>query len=248
MYVSMVSSLPNLCAVNCKIRHYSGFAGISEKNNFDSFQKANITFGGIKNIVSEYAVKRFKNLNEVEECFNSLMRELISDKTTVKSSYLSYIVRGFKKSGFRGLLENLRMPKSTPEIDKLVEMAKFKRVNLVKSDERPVLQIFNAGKHSLWGGASSTRDIRVMFSNAANIDSKKAIIEFTIDKKGNFKVYQQYCKNYAETAYYSSTGNKRFETICSGNSKPNTTYYNKNGSESLLGNWFHGGSPAEPIY
>ena len=243
MYISPISSL------SLSRNYFSSEHKAKPKPlNVDKFERNNISFGNLQTSITEYADKNIKVLNELEQSFNTLMKELISDSGIEKNKYFSYFANMFKESGYRGLLENLRMPKSTPEINTLVEKSAQEGLVLAKSGDEPVLTLFNWGKHGFWQSSDSTRDMRILFSNMEKLEDKQAIIEYTIDKDGYYIIAQRVGKNYRETAFYSTTGNKRYDVYCYDGGKPDITYYNKDGSKSFWENWLHGGTQAEPIY
>lgn len=213
----------------------------------DSFNKS-LAFGNFPAIVTSIANKRFRNLNQLEHSFNNLMSDILLDTNIEKSPYFSYFAAGFKESGFSGLLGNLRMPKSTPKINALVEKSAEKELILAKLDGEPVLTLYNWGRHGFWQTDSSTRDMRILFSNAERIPDKEAIVEYTMNKKGQYCVSQRLGPEYFDTVYYPSTGNIRQETYYYSGGKSDTTYYNEDGSKAFFENWIYGGTRAEPIY
>lgn len=215
---------------------------------YDSFHKSSVSFGALQTTVTELVKKRYNNLDEIEEVFNTLIKELIKDKTIKRNTNLAYLIRSYKKSGFRGLLENLRMPNSTSDINALVDKSADNGLELAKFGEEPLLMLLNFGRHGLFDGPTSTRDMRLLFSNGEKLKDKNAIMEFTMGKKGNYRISQRSGEDYVETVYYASTGNKKSETVCYGKGNPSTTYYNKDGSIDFFKNWFVGGTPIVPIY
>ena len=247
MYIYPVSLVSQVCGTKISKVDQNSQRMNKASEMADSFQKT-ISFGNFQTMVTEIADKKIKNLNGLEHSFNSLMKEIISDAKIEKTPYFSYLEAGFKESGFSGLLRNLRMPKSTPKINTLVEKSSENELVLAKLDGEPVLSLFNFGRYGFWESESSTRDMRLIFSNAEKILDKEARVEFTMNKKGQYSVFQRTGQNFIDTVYYPTTGNIRRETYCYAGGKPDTTYYNEDGSKAFFENWFYGGTPTEPIY
>lgn len=137
--------------------------------------------------------------------------------------------------------------------------------NVDFSQKIPVIKLGNLGKHgffnSLFEKETAPNDIRLLFSNCNAIDanpitlkndrdfiSKMNSVELYLDKKGDLTVEQQHGETNVITHFHSLTGHKKLVIESYGDGKPESTYYNKDGTKAFWKNFFYGGVPTEGIY
>ena len=228
---------------------FSAINNISEtKNNkrISTISKDKIQFTGFEKTISDASRKTFKNDSEVEETFKQIFNAILKDSNIIKEASFNIIIDTYKQEGFRGLMNELWKAYTSDNFIPLINSSEGHILNLAQKDDKPVVELINYGRHGFWNAINdteyATRDVRLSFSYGKNS------IEFYLDKKGDCSLLQNYEKTSIYSGYYKSTGNKKFQTEHYSECRPETTYYNKDGSKAFFKNWFYGGPAIEPIF
>ena len=223
---------------------------MSESNNHKSQSINNSKFVSLVQKPDSYtftgAFKSFSHENSFEKPFDELLQIIINSNKYTKSEHFNDFLEVYNKKGLYGTLRTLWQATPIEKIAKTVSKHPQETLILAKTNNQSVLEIFNWGKHgffnSIFETKSAPNDVRLLFSK------NKTTLEFSLDKKGDLTVSRNVGDNFYTTTYYKETGTKKSETVQYGSFKPETTYYNKDGSKAFWKNFIYGGTPTEPIY
>ena len=194
-------------------------------------------FTGYYDVLRNGARTSIKTLQEAEYLFGNLIIEIDKDAMITKTTFFDIIKKIFHKRGLNGLFEILsKSTDSNWTVENLVKTAKKENVVHIAKQRGDVLDVTSY--------SSEPYDIRLGFSAGL----KKGHIDFYTDKHGNLFVDRTYGDDFVSTGLYSDTGTKKVETISYGGGKPDTTYYNKDGTKPFFKNWLFGGTSVEPIF
>ncbi len=211
-----------------------------------SFSGDKIQFTGINDIIIKGAATTFNKDSELEKVFIQLMNEIKTDSKIIKFPDFIEIIKIFDQSGFRGVMNELWKANPTTQIMELVNKSEKDRLILATRNNKPIVELYNLGKHGFWNAITDSqeapRDMRLCFGN------NKTYMHFYLDKKGDCSLCQSIGDTTTYSAYYASTGNKKFETRHCESCAPETTYYNKDGTKAFFKNWFFGGPAIAPVY
>lgn len=205
--------------------------------NTGNNRKYNPSFNGYYEVLREGARTSVKNLKEADMLFGDLIKEIDNDAQIVKEPLFKTLKSIFNEGGLKGLFEEITK-KSAPRlmIEDMLELVKKEEVISVARNKGHVFDVVSYG--------GKPKDVRLGFASGL----KKGYIEFYTNKKGDIFVDRAYGDNFVSTGFYSDAGTKKVEVEAFGSSKPDKTYYNKDGSKPFFKNWFLGGTPVEPIY
>ncbi|MBR1425414.1 hypothetical protein IJ579_07630 [bacterium] len=232
MYVSGISA----ACVN--LNNYNNYDNRIQKSKdvFDSFSPS---FKGYEQTLIRSVRKEFKKDFEVEECFKNLLRELIEKENILRIQEFNEILKIYKDSGFKGLLEKFWKSRQPDYVEKILNKIDYgNEMKLVTFNEAPLFEMVNFGKQGF--RESSPNDIRFIFRTC----DQNIAMEFGLGRNGQLKISQSDlgCGRFEFSEFHVSSGNKKVKTVQYAGGNPETTYYNKDGSKSFLRNLLSGGT------
>ena len=194
-------------------------------------------FTGYYDVLKNGTKASVKTLKEAENLFGELISEIDKDVMITKTPFFDTIKNIFSERGLKGLFGILsQSTDSNCKVENLVKTVRNENIVQVAKQRGDVLDVTSY--------SSEPHDIHLGFGAGL----KKGYIEFYADKKGNLFVDRTYGDDFISTGLYSDTGTKKVETISYGGGKPDTTYYNKDGTKPFFKNWLFGGTSVEPIF
>jgi len=208
-------------------------------NSFNSRPNNNYApnFNGYNEVLREGARTTVKSLKEAETLFGDLLTEINQDVMITKYPFFDAIKNIFDGRGLKGLFGILgNSSDSNIMVEKLIQTARKEEVVSVAKQRSSIFDLICYGK--------KPKDFHLGFCSG----TKKSYIEFYSDKKGDIFVERTYGKDYVNTGFYSDTGTKKVEIVSYGDTAPDKTFYNKDGTKPFFKNWFLGGPAIEPIY
>lgn len=207
--------------------------------NNDVFQPS---FKGYERMLENVCNMDFKNDRAVEETFAVLFHELIKEPNIAKHESFQTLTNLYKKSGFRGLLQELWRPNPSPEIGLLVTRAEQEEQTLISKNKTTLLEIFSFGKHGFWNSIfnrkNAPRDTRLAFVTP----KEDSLFEFGLDKHGAVQICQKRADETVYTTFHRATGNRKIVARHPhkyGNSE--TYYFKPDGTDDALKNHIQGG-------
>ena len=202
-----------------------------------SDRSAKPNFCGYYDAIKVAARTPVKDVKVAEDLFQKLITEIDSDKQIVKNQYFQPLKKLYEMVGLKGLFFALKgVSENDSLIGSMIKMVKNGDFVSAAKNHSSVLEVFSfSGK---------LKDIRIGFLAG----SRKGHLEFYLDKKGDLFVDRSYDKELFSSGFYSDTGTKKIEIESYSGGKPDTTYYNKDGSKSFFKNWLWGGTPTEGIF
>lgn len=214
----------------------------------DKFAKNNsVNFTGYSDIVINTVNKSFKNESEIEKGFKTLLTGLREETSIIKTEKLKLITDLYEEKGFRGLLHELWMAKPRQDVDNLVRESINNTIYLAGRKEQPALTISSLGRHGFWNmlrdNPKAPRDVELGFIAPEN----NSFIGFYLDKRGGCGLRQWNSSKTIHSEFYAETGTPKVIATSYGSGRPETQYFNKDGSPNYLKNWLFG-NPPEPIY
>ena len=183
-----------------------------------------------------------KNDTQAEKFFNELFGSLKKDKNIVLTKEFKIIEKVYKKSGFRGLMNDLWKAYPSEELEKLLCLAEDNGgVVLAKKGQQTVMELNNLGRFGFWGSSSNPREVKISFSTK----NGNYYMDFGLEKDGEICTWQRYQKDSVYSRFHSSTGMIKQRTVHPSIGYPDSTYYNKDGTPDAWKNMLYGG-PAIP--
>ena len=189
----------------------------------------------------------FKTEEGVNNAFSNLFKEIADTHFIYKSSEFEELKGMFQNSGFRSILNSLWSAYPPQKLLKMIQKAENGNLILASHKDKPILELYNLGRHGFFNALTDSknapREVGLRFSNPKQ--SISADINFEKDGGLHLSITDRH-KNIT-MGFHKETGNIKYETSQYGESKPETTYYKKDGSESFWKKWLYGGT-AVPVW
>ncbi len=226
-----VNSKPNFCQTNC----------IPQKPaaKKDVFRPS---FGGYSSAFENIAEAYIKSETEVEKSFDKLFRYIMHDSQILWKPGSYEFMRIYQKGGFRGLMHELWTANTDKSIAPLINKAAKGDLILAKKDDKPILSILNLGRqgflNTIFDNQNAPREV-ILTLNSSN---SKKYIEFSLNKKGGYRICQRRSDELVTTTFHPETGNRKIVAILPDDGNPKSIYYKKDGSPDGLKNFLYGES------
>lgn len=178
---------------------------IGRNNKFQ--RNNNPNFKGFGNTVSNAARKAFVKQSEVADVFNTLMTDIARNPEISKTGEFQHLQGIYASNGFRGLLEELRSPKSSVVTQNIIEEAQNNvPKTLATNNTGDDFLLFNLGRQGFWNELfqrkSAPRNFILNFNHA--LDG----IYIWLDKKGCLRILQEVnSRDISETSFHIQNGN-----------------------------------------
>ena len=239
-----------LPVINSRFNYSNNVSKYANKISYNSANNSDSV--SFKSMYSEsltaLASKNYNNFSEAEMVFGKMLETIMNDLSINKSPFFDNIYSLYKQIGLKDLFNLLTSPRSIKPIESIIKRSEeLDSVVLAKSSEEPIFQLYNLGRKGFFQNEKNPRDIRLCFVKEKK-SSPHSYLEYRTDKKNDLFLDQTYGKSYISTGFYSSNGAKKVETDIYDGGKPDTTFYNPDGTKPFFKNWFFGGTPTEGAY
>ena len=204
-----------------------------------------VTFGSYHTVLKNMTKATLKKDSEAEKFFIELFKILEKDNNIQITEDYKLIAKEYKKSGFRGLLNNLWKAYPDKKFEPLLRKSDEDiTVILLSKGNRDIMELHNLGRFGFFNSSSKPREIKISFMTR----NKQYYIDFGLESNGNLTVWQRHGKNSTYTEFHQSTGNRKLQTIHSEGLNPESTYYKKDGSLDGWRNLLGGGTAVPGIF
>jgi len=222
--------------INALSNFYQAYSCNSNKTNNSAIKQKNIAFNGYKETLAGAITTEVKDTKTAKDLFDTLFKEVNEEPSIHRNPIFYEMEKVYKKSGFKGLLEELRQPKDDNGI--IAQTLNNKEENFIQAITQygqPLFELFNFGRFGHAKNAPS--DIRVIFRD----QNQRGNIEFNLGKNLNLNVARCNEHGSIDTEYYTTTGTPKV-VIKSEQGSQERTFFNEDGSKPFFKNWLLGGS------
>ncbi len=202
--------------------------------------------GNYISLMNEIVEKNVSNVTDVEKSFGRLLKAIVTDDSITKEKWFSDIKTLYDRKGFKEMMQCLiQKSHESNNIDKMYKnVLEFGQdcehgLVLAKNKNKPALSIDDYNRIFGIDNSEANHPIITFYGD------ENTLVEFSITPKGKLE-FQQTGKDIDINTSFHKTGGNREKVIYNNKYSQDVIYYNKDGSENFLKNWFFGGTTVIP--